>query len=66
MAAIDSAWIDKHYEFKADSENPDRPPVLRCRRCGVEVGYLTKHAAVRHGDDVEVLPVKNSAFAELY
>lgn len=47
-----SQWMAEHYEWtEAD------PPAIRCRRCGKEVGYLTKHAVVRHGDPIEVMPV---------
>lgn len=44
-------WVDEHYE-----PDPTRDTSLwRCRRCGI-VDYVTKHAAARHGDGVEVLP----------
>jgi hypothetical protein len=57
-----SRWADEHYEMTGE------PPTHRCRRCGHEVGYLTKHAKERHGDDIEVMPVRNSnaAVAALY
>ena len=30
--------------------------VLRCIRCQEVVTWVTRHAAERHGDDVEVMP----------
>lgn len=55
-------WADEHYELVGD------PPEYKCRRCGAVVAYLTKHAAVRHGDDIEVMPAKNrnAELAESY
>lgn len=51
------AWLEQHYESLLDKhEGPD----FRCRRCGAQVSYVTKHAAVRHGDNIEVMPVVSS------
>ena len=50
-------WIEEHYNFTADNR-------LLCKRCGMEVTYVTKHARERHGDDVEVLPVREPALAD--
>jgi hypothetical protein len=57
-----AAWMDDHYE------QVDSPfgPYLVCLRCRKRVGYVTKHAAVRHGDDVEVMPPVNLAMADAY
>jgi hypothetical protein len=49
-----SARFKERY-YVDDSRQGD--PVVRCRRCDEEVGYLTKHAVVRHGDDIEVMPL---------
>lgn len=56
------AWINEHYH------QVDSPfgPYLVCKRCRKRVGYVTKHAVVRHGDDVEVLPPVNLAMADAY
>lgn len=59
-----AAWMDDHYEYV---ESPlGLAPHLVCRRCRKRVGYVTKHAAVRHGDDVEVMPPVNLAMADAY
>jgi hypothetical protein len=58
------AWINDHYEYV---QSPlGLAPHLVCRRCRKRVGYTTKHAAVRHGDDVEVMPPVNLAMADAY
>jgi hypothetical protein len=46
-------WTDENYELVGVETNQ---MAYRCRRCGAEVGYLTKHAALRHGDPIEVMP----------
>jgi hypothetical protein len=47
-------WVSEHYEIdRALTDNP----ILRCKRCHAAVGYLTKHAVVRHGDDITVRPI---------
>lgn len=59
-----AAWMDERYELV---ESPlGLAPDLVCRRCRKRVGYVTKHAAVRHGDDVEVMPPVNLAMADAY
>lgn len=56
-----SGWLAEHY----DMANPnggaalDGGPDFVCKRCGDRVSYVTKHAAVRHGDDIEVMPAVN-------
>lgn len=40
--------------------NAAAPPVLRCRRCDLEVTWPTKHAHDRHGDDVVVTLAKGN------
>jgi hypothetical protein len=54
---LDTRWINEHYEFAGGD-------LFRCKRCGQPVGYLTKHARERHGDPIEVLPVKVPALAD--
>lgn len=58
------AWLDAHYVMFDEAGRP-RPV---CRRCGLPVAYVTKHAAVRHGDAIEVMPVRNRgrSLAESY
>jgi hypothetical protein len=58
-------WAGEHYEM-VETE-PNRM-AHRCCRCGAEVSYLTKHAVVRHGDDIDVMPVRNDneALADAY
>jgi hypothetical protein len=48
-----NAWWDAHYT----ADDGGRTSI--CRRCGQSVGYVTKHAAERHGDLIEVMPVTN-------
>ena len=57
-------WINEHYDFVTD----DGTPRLSCRRCGTAVTYVTKHAVVRHGDPIEIMPVSdgNEALASTY
>lgn len=56
-------WLDEHYApIDDDHEGPD----FRCRRCGQAVSYVTKHAVVRHGDDIAVMPVAKQELAESY
>lgn len=43
-------WFDEHYEI------PDDGLRIRCKRCGAIVHYVTRHAALVHGDDIEVMP----------
>ncbi len=57
-----AAWIDENYD-RAESPFGQH---LVCRRCRERVGYVTKHAAVRHGDDVEVMPPVNLAMLDAY
>ena len=52
------AWMSQHCHV-----DPDRGQTT-CRRCGRRVTYLTKHAVVRHGDPIEVMPVRNPRLAE--
>lgn len=42
------AFINERYDRDGDD--------LRCKRCGELVDWVTKHAAERHGDDIEVMP----------
>jgi hypothetical protein len=60
-----SQWTEEHCELVEPELNRMS---YRCRRCGAEVGYLTKHAAERHGDAIEVMPARNDdrALAEAY
>lgn len=56
-------WLEQRYD------TPDDPHgQYVCKRCGQEVSYLTKHAAVRHGDDIEVMPAvnRNQELADSY
>ena len=46
---LDLGWLNEHYLLDG-AEWPT------CRRCGKPVGYVTKHAAKRHGDEIQVLP----------
>lgn len=64
---LDMDWVRANYVERENWE-ADGLPVLACRRCGQSVGYLTKHAAERHGDQIEVLPATNSnpLLAEAY
>lgn len=48
------AWIDEHFDFVGD------PRELQCRRCRKVVGYPTKHAVVRHGDPIRIMPITGS------
>lgn len=57
-----AAWINDHY----DTVESPFGSYLACKRCRKRVGYVTKHAAVRHGDDVEVMPPVNLAMADAY
>lgn len=52
MLGMDSAWITEHYRI----EVTDGLPRMVCIRCGEWVCYLTMHARMRHGDQVDVLP----------
>jgi hypothetical protein len=45
-------WMDEHYDVTEGRE-------IRCRRCSKAVGYLTKHAVKRHGDNIDVMPAVN-------
>lgn len=56
------AWLNRHY----DTVDSPTGPYLACTRCGDRVSYVTKHAAVRHGDHIEVMPAKNLALADAY
>jgi hypothetical protein len=59
-----TAWMDEHYDLV---ESPlGLMPHLVCKRCRKRVGYVTKHAAVRHGDDVEVMPAMDLSLADAY
>ena len=51
-ARMDSAWISAHYRI----EIADDLPRMVCIRCDEWVCYLTMHAHMRHGDQVQVLP----------
>ena len=55
-----SGWVDAHYINPQGPQGPGRGKRMICRRCGQPVGYLTKHAVVRHGDKIEIMPVSNS------
>lgn len=46
-----TAWFEAHYSTASGT--------VVCRRCGEQVGYVTKHAAERHGDPIEVMPAVN-------
>jgi len=49
------AWLEDHYEYRPLPPTLDSR--LHCRRCGIEVNYVTKHAVERHGDtDIQVYP----------
>lgn len=52
--AVAWQWVTEHYEW-SDPPADGSAPVMPCRRCGVEVTWLTKHAAERHGDPIEVV-----------
>lgn len=59
-----AAWIGEHYDWV---ESPlGLAPQLVCKRCRKPVGYVTKHAAERHGDDIEVMPPVNLALLDAY
>lgn len=57
-------WAAEYYDHFDESGQPN----FVCKRCGMIVGYLTKHAAVRHGDPIEVMPAVNDnpKLAEAY
>lgn len=52
------AFIDELYEPDFDSG------AFRCKRCGQIVDWVTKHAAVKHGDDVQVMPPLNKTVTQ--
>ena len=56
-------WVDDHYEI--DRALTDTP-VLRCKRCHAEVGWLTRHAVERHGDDIVIMPLTRGKRAADY
>jgi hypothetical protein len=56
-------WIDEHY--KMGEATGGKAPMLVCRRCEQPVGYVTKHAVERHGDDIQVMPAVNSVAREM-
>jgi hypothetical protein len=47
-----AAFVEERYDIDDNDE-------LRCKRCGQVVDWVTRHAAEKHGDDVEVIPVRN-------
>lgn len=49
-------------EYTADPELR----VLRCNRCGEIVTWVTRHAAERHGDNIEVMPMLEPASVGLW
>jgi hypothetical protein len=51
-----TAWFDEHFDLVGDPR-VDAPPAVTCRRCQVPVFHLTKHAAVRHGDQIRIMPM---------
>lgn len=51
----DNAWIQRNYRMGEPGPEGGPPPMV-CRLCNAEVDWLTRHAAERHGDAVEVLP----------
>jgi hypothetical protein len=48
------SWIEEHYDLGYDPTIRDY--YRRCRRCGMDVWAVTKHAAHVHGDPIEVMP----------
>lgn len=46
-------WVNDHYYFRALDE--DSAPLIWCRRCGMEVTWVTRHAVARHGDPIKVV-----------
>lgn len=63
-------WLNIFYDTFDPDGHPatDGGPDFVCKRCGQRVGYVTKHAAERHGDNVKVMPVTNDnpKLAEAY
>lgn len=44
-------WTSKNYAFRINGG-------LICRRCAMDhINWTTKHAAVRHGDDIDIEPI---------
>lgn len=44
-------WLVEHYDTAEDSAGHH----LVCKRCRQRVGWVTRHAAERHGDAIEVM-----------
>lgn len=60
MTAPTSQWIREHYYQPSEKRGVVQGRyLLVCRRCDQPVGYLTKHARLRHGDDVAIGPNLN-------
>jgi len=47
---VGTAWIVKRFQW--DASFGKFPPQLRCRRCDEIVGWMTKHVAERHGEQI--------------
>lgn len=53
QAPLSAAWLNERYHIRTVEGDV---PLLTCIRCGEWVGWLTMHAARRHGDPVVVVP----------
>lgn len=52
-------WLNEHFDVDMGSGG------LICRRCRRTVGYPTKHAAVRHGDRIRIMPITPSKLGRI-
>jgi hypothetical protein len=61
-------WLNDHYDVFEPGGGPasDGGPDFVCKRCRKRVSWVTKHAVVRHGDDIEVMPAVNLAMLDAY
>jgi hypothetical protein len=59
---VSGAWINEHYEVEDPQANT---PALVCRRCRKPVGYVTKHAVLRHGDRIRIEPITASKLGNI-
>lgn len=59
-AEYSSVWLWEHYQCDIEAwKLTDQHNGFQCKRCGMWVTYVTKHAANVHGDDVIIKPGRN-------
>jgi hypothetical protein len=52
-------WAAEHYDFRRDDSGHHRI----CKRCGMDVWHLTKHAVNVHGDAIAIMPTTEAHLA---